>query len=159
MSGIIAGSFKSQLIDYFRGHVTSCPKQGSFMLIRTKWRLCMSWRHFGWTLWRSQLLCSWRNFYFLVIDGLFSIAYWPIFEIVDLCPFTPGVRVTLRQRYDDACNMALIDHNGVAPKWVATPFSSGSIVVNESYVASAIAVLTLTDSDARYKWALRSSPL
>ena len=34
------------------------------MLIRTKWRLCMSWRHFGWTLWRSQLLCSWRNFYF-----------------------------------------------------------------------------------------------
>ena len=33
---LIAGSFKSQLIDYFRGHVTSCPKQGSFMLIRTK---------------------------------------------------------------------------------------------------------------------------
>ena len=24
---IIAGSFKSQLMDYFRGHVTSCPKQ------------------------------------------------------------------------------------------------------------------------------------
>ena len=37
------------------------------MLIRTKWRLCMSWRHFGWTLWRSQLLCSWRNFYFYKI--------------------------------------------------------------------------------------------
>ena len=37
------------------------------MLIRTKWRLCMSWRHFGWTLWRSQLLCSWRNFYFFIV--------------------------------------------------------------------------------------------
>ena len=37
------------------------------MLIRTKWRLCMPWRHFGWTLWRSQLLCSWRNFYFKLI--------------------------------------------------------------------------------------------
>ena len=61
---IFAGSFRCQLIDYFRGHVTSCPKQVSFMLIRTKWHLCMSWHHFGWTLWRSQLLCSWRNFYF-----------------------------------------------------------------------------------------------
>ena len=63
-SFFFAGSFKSQLIDYFRGHVTSCPKQVSFMLIRTKWRLCMSWHHFGWILRRSQLLCSWRNFYF-----------------------------------------------------------------------------------------------
>ena len=30
------------------------------------------------------------------------------------------------------CNIALIDHNGVAPKWVATPLSSDSIVFNES---------------------------
>ena len=34
------------------------------MLIRTKWRFWTSWRHFGCTLWRSQLLCSWRNFNF-----------------------------------------------------------------------------------------------
>ena len=27
------------------------------MLIRTKWRFWTSWRHFGWTLWRNQLLC------------------------------------------------------------------------------------------------------
>ena len=71
---IFAGSFKSQLIDYFRGHVTSCPKQVSFMLIRTKWRLCMPWRHFGWTLWRSQLLCSWRNFYSYVFSPVTSLA-------------------------------------------------------------------------------------
>ena len=70
----ISGSFKSQLIDYFRGHVTSCPKQVSYILIRTKWRLCMSWRHFRWTLWRSQLLCSWRNFFFIHYY-MFNVTY------------------------------------------------------------------------------------
>ena len=34
------------------------------MLIRTKWRFWTSWRHFWCTLWRSQLLCLWRNFIF-----------------------------------------------------------------------------------------------
>ena len=32
----IAGSFKSQLIDYFRGHIVSWEAFGRFMLIRTK---------------------------------------------------------------------------------------------------------------------------
>ena len=32
----IAGSFKSQLIDYFRGHIISWEAFGRFMLIRTK---------------------------------------------------------------------------------------------------------------------------
>ena len=59
-----AGSFKSQLIDYFSGHIVSWEAFGRFMLIRTKWRFWTSWRHFGCTLWRSQLLCSWRNFNF-----------------------------------------------------------------------------------------------
>ena len=53
---IFAGSFKSQLIDYFRGHIVSWEAFGRFMLIRTKWRFRTSWRHFGCTLWRSQLL-------------------------------------------------------------------------------------------------------
>ena len=58
------GSFKSQLIDYFRGHIVSWEAFGRFMLTRTKWHFWTSWRPFGCTLWRSQLLCSWRNFYF-----------------------------------------------------------------------------------------------
>ena len=33
---IIAGSFKSQLIDYFSGHIVSWEAFGRFMLIRTK---------------------------------------------------------------------------------------------------------------------------
>ena len=45
-------------------------------------------------------------------------------------PFTPNVRASLRQRSDDACNIVLIDHNEVTPNWVATPFSSNSIVAN-----------------------------
>ena len=63
----IAGSFKSQLIDYFSGHIVSWEAFGRFKLIRTKWRFWTSWRHFGCTLWRSQLLCSWRNFNFYII--------------------------------------------------------------------------------------------
>ena len=65
---IIAGSFKSQLIDYFSGHIVSWEAFGRFMLIRTKWRFWTSWRHFGCTLWRSQLLCSWRNFNFIFLN-------------------------------------------------------------------------------------------
>ena len=49
-----------------------------------------------------------------------------------------------RQRCDNVCDTSLIDHNGVTPKWAATPFSSNSIVVNERCVASIIAVLMLT---------------
>ena len=33
---VIAGSFKSQLIDYFRGHIVSWEAVGRFMLIRNK---------------------------------------------------------------------------------------------------------------------------
>ena len=33
----------------------------------------------------------------------------------------------LRQRYDDACDIVLIEKNGVTPKCVATPFWSDSI--------------------------------
>ena len=59
----------SQLIDYFRGLVTSCPKQGSFMLIRTNWRFWRSWHHFGCrsTLWRSQLLCLTQLLFIFVL--------------------------------------------------------------------------------------------
>ena len=57
--------------------------------------------------------------------------------------------VSLRQCCcDDACDTVLIDHNGVAPKWVATPFSSIYIVVNENCVTSVITAMTQTDSDA-----------
>ena len=59
--------FRVSLLITYGGHITSCPKQGSFMLIRTKWRFWTSWRHFGCILWRSQLLCSWRNFYFCLL--------------------------------------------------------------------------------------------
>ena len=33
---LIAGSFKSQLIDYFEGHIVSWESFGRFILIRTK---------------------------------------------------------------------------------------------------------------------------
>ena len=71
-------------------------------------------------------------------------------------PLTPGVRVSLHQHCDDACDIALIDHTGISPKWVPTLFSSNSIVVNESYVTSEIAALTQTDSDARCIWVLNA---
>ena len=61
---LIASSFKSRLVDYFRVHIVFWETFGRFMLIKTKWCFWTSWRHFGYTLWRSQLLCSWRNFYF-----------------------------------------------------------------------------------------------
>ena len=38
---------------------------------------------------------------------------------------------------------ALIDHNGIAPKWVAIPFPGDSILVSESCVARVIVALTL----------------
>ena len=54
------------------------------MLIRTKWRFWSSWRHLGCTLWRSQLLCSRRNFYFLslfaVARRLYGKDYYKAFE-------------------------------------------------------------------------------
>ena len=65
LNNLIAGSFKSQLIDYFRGYIVSWEAFDRFMLIRIKWHLWTSWHHFGCTLWCSQLLYSWRNFYFL----------------------------------------------------------------------------------------------
>ena len=50
---------------------------------------------------------------------------------------------TLRQHYDDASDIVLIVNNGFTPKWVATLFWSGSIVFNQSSIASIITVLTL----------------
>ena len=45
-------------IDYFGGgHIVFWEAFSRFMLIRTKWHFWTSWRHFGCTLWRSQLLC------------------------------------------------------------------------------------------------------
>ena len=60
----------------------------------------------------------------------------------------------IRSRLHVACDIALFDHNGVTPKWVATPFSSDSIISNDSYVGSVIASLTQTDSDVSCKRAL-----
>ena len=68
---VIAGSFKSQLIDYFRGHIVSWEVFGRFMLIRTKWRFWTSWRHFGCTLWRSQLLCLTQLLFFYIVERYF----------------------------------------------------------------------------------------
>ena len=51
----------------------------------------------------------------------------------------------------DACDTVLIDHNGVAPKWVTTPFWSDSIFsihFNESCNTSVLAALTLRFADA-----------
>ena len=71
-------------------------------------------------------------------------------------PFTPSVRVSLRQHCDDACDTVHIDHNRVAPKWVATPFSSNSIVANET-VTQASSQRCRKHSDARCKWALNDT--
>ena len=65
----------------------------------------------------------------------------------------------LLQRCDDACDTLLMDHNGIAPKWVASQFSSNSIKTNEPVHKchhSVIAVLTQTDSDTWCKRSLRS---
>ena len=56
--------------------------------------------------------------------------------------FNESCQQTLLQRCNEVCDIALIDLNGVAPKWVATPFSSDSIFSNENYLASVIAALT-----------------
>ena len=50
---------------------------------------------------------------------------------------------TLRQLCDDASDIVLIQNNGVASKWVATPFWSDSIDSNESRITSVIATLLL----------------
>ena len=47
-------------------------------------------------------------------------------------PSDAGGNYLWRQCYDDACDTALIGHNGVTPKRVAIPFSSNSIVTNET---------------------------
>ena len=49
-----------------------------------------------------------------------------------------------RQHCDDASDTVVIENNGVATKWVATPFPSDSFVFNENRIASVIAVLTMT---------------
>ena len=46
-----------------------------------------------------------------------------------------------RQRCNEASDTALIENNGVTPKWVATPFWSDSIVFNENSITSIIAEL------------------
>ena len=63
----------------------------------------------------------------------------------------------LHKRDDDASYAVLIDHNGVTPKWVATPFSSDSIVANENCVAIVIAALTQIDSNVWCKQVLIDS--
>ena len=59
-----------------------------------------------------------------------------------------------RQHCNDACDTALIDQKGVAPKLGATPFSSDSILTNENCVTSVIATLMQIDSEAWCKRAL-----
>ena len=54
---------------------------------------------------------------------------------------------TLRQLYDDASNNVLIENNGVAWKFVATPFWSDSTVFNENRIAS-----VFTDLWQRWRW-------
>ena len=52
---------------------------------------------------------------------------------------------TVQQLCDDASDTVLIENNGVAPKRVATPIWSDSIVFNENSIASVITeLLTLT---------------
>ena len=48
----------------------------------------------------------------------------------------------LQQLCDDASNTVLTENNGVAWRWVATPFWSDSIVFNENSIASIIAELS-----------------
>ena len=48
----------------------------------------------------------------------------------------------LQQLCYDASDTVLIENNGVARKWVATPFWSYSIVFNENTIASIIAELS-----------------
>ena len=50
----------------------------------------------------------------------------------------------LQQLCDDATDTVLIENNGVAQKWVATPIWSDSIVFYENIIASVIAELSLT---------------
>ena len=49
---------------------------------------------------------------------------------------------TLWQLCNDASNTVLIKSNGVAWKWVATPFSTDSIVFNEKNIASVVIELS-----------------
>ena len=58
---------------------------------------------------------------------------------------------TLRQLCDDARNTVLIENNGVAQKWVATPFWSNSILFHKNTIAS-------IDDDAWCKRALMIPP-
>ena len=55
----------------------------------------------------------------------------------------------LQQCRDDASGSILIETNGVAWKWVATPFWSNSVVFNESSVTSFI-----TELSQRWRWRL-----
>ena len=48
----------------------------------------------------------------------------------------------LRQLCDGTSNTVLIENNGVAGKWIATPFLSNSIVFIENSITSLIAALS-----------------
>ena len=69
--------------------------------------------------------------------------------------WTPGAHLywasasVLRQLCDDTSDSDLIENNGVAQKWVATPFWSDSFVFNDNSVASVI-----TELSKRGRWRL-----
>ena len=60
-----------------------------------------------------------------------------------LGPVTPSVSIKQLQYYNCTGDTSLTDMNGVAPKWVAIPFSSDCIDFIERSSKSVIAKLTL----------------
>ena len=64
---------------------------------------------------------------------------WRHPNLIRQSPLGPVYTERQRQR----CDTALVENNSVAPKWVATPFWSDSIVFNQSSIASIITALTL----------------
>ena len=60
---------------------------------------------------------------FLKLGRVFETAMWIAIARAHLHRASASMQ---RQRCDEACYIAVIEKNGVAPKWVATPFLSNS---------------------------------
>ena len=89
-------------------------------------------------IWIDYMVCHWLHldlpntlYYFIFVfcpSSWFVInqittTFWFVFHICAFMQFDHVIVYIKRSRCcDDACDKALIEKNGVTPKWVTTPF-------------------------------------
>ena len=86
--------------------------------LRTKWRFWTSWRHFGCTLWRSQLLCLTQLLFIKDIDSILGVWNWICINYFIHMMFTSGFDPTQYKRWSEDFRSFLRDAQNPGDKYL-----------------------------------------